>query len=53
MDDKDNDDNTYQRGQTITILKPRLSLGPCKGDRLQLKEYNLRQKKRWPKRINV
>ena len=26
MDDEDSDDNTYQRGQTITILKPRLSL---------------------------
>ena len=26
MDDEDNDDNAYQRGQTITILKTRLSL---------------------------
>ena len=26
MDDEDSDDNTYQRGQTITILKPRLML---------------------------
>ena len=43
MDDEDKDDNTYQRGQTITILKLRLSLQViwaynCKGDILQLEE---------------
>ena len=43
MDDKDNDDNTYRRDRTITILKPRLSLQfilayNCKGDILQLEE---------------
>ena len=55
MDDEDNDDNTHQRGQTIIILKPRLSprvawafgsyilANNCKGDILQLEEDILRQ----------
>ena len=38
MDDEDNDDNTYQRGQTITILKPLIWAYNCKGDILQLEE---------------
>ena len=50
MDDEDDDDNTYERGQIITILKPRLSLRitrayNCKGDILQLEEDILRQQK--------
>ena len=58
MDDEDNDDNTYVRGQTITILKPRLSLliiwaYNCKGDILQLEEDIFGAKYWWPKRINV
>ena len=49
MDDEDNDDNTCERGQTITILKPRLSLriigdNKCKGDILQLEKDISRQK---------
>ena len=49
MDDDDNDDNAYQRGQTITILKLRLILPiirayNCKGDILQPEEDILRQK---------
>ena len=48
MDDED-DDNTYQRAQIITILKPRVSLWiirayNCKGDILQLEKNILRQK---------
>ena len=49
LDDEGNDDNTYQRGQTIAILKPRLSLQiiwayDCQSDILQLEEDILRQK---------
>ena len=47
--DNDDDDNTYELGQTITILKPRLSLRViwaynCKWNILQLEEDILRQK---------
>ena len=47
--DKDNDDKTCERGQTITILKPRFSLRiigayKCKGNILQLEEDISRQK---------
>ena len=49
MDDEFIDENTYQRCQTITILKPRFSLRiiwayNCKSDILQLEEDILRQK---------
>ena len=45
----DDEDNTYQGGQTITVLKPRLSLRiilayNCKGSILQLEEDILGQK---------
>ena len=57
MDHEDDDGNTDERGQTITILKPRLSLRIIwlyvDGDILKLQEDISRQKKWWPKRINV
>ena len=58
MDDEDNDDNAYPRGQTFAILKSRLSLRiiwayNCNSDILQLEEDILWQKQWWPKRINV
>ena len=57
MDDKDDDENTYEKDQTITTLKSRLIRRViwaynCKCDILQLEEDILRQKW-WPKRINV
>ena len=49
MDDDDNDDNTYQRGQSIMILKPRLNLRIIRAYNykcgiLQLEKVILRQK---------
>ena len=50
MEGEDNDDNTLQIGQSITILKPRrlshriILAYNCKGDILQLEEDILRQK---------
>ena len=48
LDDEDDDGTTSERGQTIAILKPRLSFWfiwayNCKGDIMQLEEDILRQ----------